>query len=111
MLIHAIISWHVQKMIINGFGVVIMPMWVGLDQICGWGWTKIVLPNFWAKILPDDIQHPQSHNQFYAYPCHHLLTCPDDDNQWFLLSRCELGWVRCVVRVGQKLSVICPTYP
>jgi hypothetical protein len=35
MLIHANISWHVQMMITNGFGVVIWPMWVGLGQICG----------------------------------------------------------------------------
>jgi hypothetical protein len=35
MLIHAIISWHVQMMIIDGFGVVIWPMWVRLGRICG----------------------------------------------------------------------------
>jgi type IV secretory pathway TrbD component len=69
MLIHTIISCHVQMVIINGFGgghlvhvgcaeldlwfhagfgVVIWPKWVVLSQICGWGMTKIRcdLPNF-----------------------------------------------------------------
>jgi hypothetical protein len=34
--------------IINGFGVVIWPMWVMMSQICGWGVTQISrdLPNF-----------------------------------------------------------------
>jgi hypothetical protein len=42
MLIHAIIFWHAQMMmIINGFDEVIWPMWVMLGQICGQGWTKI----------------------------------------------------------------------
>jgi hypothetical protein len=35
MLIHTIISCHVQMVIINGFGGVIWPMWVVLSQICG----------------------------------------------------------------------------
>jgi hypothetical protein len=38
------------------------------------------LPNFQANILPDDIHRAK---QFHAYPCHSLLTCSDDDNQWF----------------------------
>jgi hypothetical protein len=64
MLISTIIVWHVQMVIINaGFWVVILPMWVMLGQICGQGVTKISsdLPNFPAKILPDDTHRA---NQF-----------------------------------------------
>jgi hypothetical protein len=43
MLIHAIISWHVHLMIINGFGMVIWSMWVVLGQICGRVGQKSVL--------------------------------------------------------------------
>ena len=82
MLISFFIFWHVQMVIINGFGVVIWSMWVMLGQICGQGVTKIScdLPNFWSKILPDDIHWS---NQFHAHQYHHLLTCQDGDNQWF----------------------------
>jgi hypothetical protein len=70
--------------IINGFGVVILPMCVILGQICGGCLTKIsldlpMLPS--QKILPVDIHVHRSH-QFHAHPLHHLLTCPDDVNQW-----------------------------
>jgi hypothetical protein len=54
-IISTIIFWHVQMVIINGFGMVIWPMWVMLGRICGRGLTKIScdLPNnFQAKILP-----------------------------------------------------------
>jgi hypothetical protein len=53
-----------------------------LGQICGQGLTKISsdLSNFRAKIPPDNILRA---NQLHAHPGHHLLTCPDDDNQWF----------------------------
>jgi hypothetical protein len=53
-----------------------------LGQICGRGLTKIScdLPNFRANILPDDIHRA---NQFHAHQYHHVLTCPDGDNQWF----------------------------
>ena len=53
-----------------------------LSQIRAWGGIKIscYLLNFGAKILPDDIH---TSNQSHAHPCHHLLTCPDDDDQWF----------------------------
>jgi hypothetical protein len=40
-IISTIIFWHVQMVIINGFGVVIWPMWVMLGQICGQGVTKV----------------------------------------------------------------------
>jgi hypothetical protein len=82
-LIHAIISWYVQTMIMNGYGLVIWPMWVMLGQICGQYVTKISwcdLPNFSAKILPGHIHRA---NQFHAHPCHHLLICSDNDNEWF----------------------------
>jgi hypothetical protein len=95
--IHTIIfSWHVQMVIINGFGVVIWLMWVMQSQICGWAWQQISrdLSNFWCKILPDDIHRV---NQFHAHPYHHLLTCPDGDNQWFwgghlIRKPCEAKW-------------------
>jgi hypothetical protein len=69
-------------LIINGFDEVIWPMWIVLGQILAWGGTKIscYLLIFGAKILPDDIHRS---NPFHAHPCHHILTCPDDDNQWF----------------------------
>jgi hypothetical protein len=55
-----------------------------LGQICGHGVTKknsSDLPNFPAKILPDDTHRA---NQFHAHQYHHLLTCSDGDNQcWF----------------------------
>jgi hypothetical protein len=67
-----------------GFGVVIWPMRVMLGQICGQGVTNKIssdLPNFPAKILPDDTHRA---NQFHAHQYHHFLTCPDGDNQcWF----------------------------
>jgi hypothetical protein len=47
------------------------------------------LPNYGAKILPDDIHRA---NPFHAHLYHHLLTCPDGDNQWF--------WVRHLAHVG-----------
>jgi hypothetical protein len=43
MLIHTIISWHVQMMLINGFGVGIWPVWVMLGHICVLGITKVNL--------------------------------------------------------------------
>jgi hypothetical protein len=57
-------------------------MYIMLGQICCQDLMKISndLTTFQAKILPDDIQRA---NQFYAHPYHHLLTCLDDDNQWF----------------------------
>jgi hypothetical protein len=33
---------------------------------------------------------------FHAHPYHHLLTCPDGDNQWF--------WVRHLAHVGRAES-------
>jgi hypothetical protein len=81
MLIHTIISWHVQMMMMNGFGLVIWPMWVILGQICGRGVTKISwcdLPNFLATILPDNIHRA---NQFHIHPYHHLLICSEHDNE------------------------------
>jgi hypothetical protein len=97
--IHIVLSWHVLMVIINGFGVVIWPMWVVLSQICGWGVTQIShdLPNFWAKIgvLPDDIHRA---NKFHAHPYHHLLTCPDGDNQWF--------WGGHLAHVGRAIRII-----
>jgi hypothetical protein len=53
-----------------------------LGQICGQAVTKMRknFHNFPAKILPDDIHRA---NQFHAHPYHHLLACPNDDNQWF----------------------------
>jgi hypothetical protein len=92
---HAIISWYVQTMIMNGFGLVIWPMWVILGQICGQYVTKISwyvicdLPNFSAKILSDDI-HILA-NQFHSHPCHHLLLCSDNDNEWLWV--CHLAYV------------------
>jgi hypothetical protein len=54
------------------------------SQICGQGGTKIshdhLSINFRAKNLPDDILRA---NPFHAHPCHHLLTCPYGDDQWF----------------------------
>jgi hypothetical protein len=49
MLIDSIISWHVQMMLINGFGLLILPMCVMVGQICGGGLTKISLDlhTFW----------------------------------------------------------------
>jgi hypothetical protein len=70
-------------MLINGFGVAIWLVWIMLGQICGWGVTKVIshdLPNFQAKIPPDDILR---YNQFHAPSYHHLLTCPHDADQWF----------------------------
>jgi hypothetical protein len=49
-------------------------LWSGYERI------SHELPNFQAKIWQDDIHRP---NQFHAHPYHHLLTCPDDVNQWF----------------------------
>jgi hypothetical protein len=62
MLIHSIISWYVQMMSINGFGVVILPMCVMLGQICGGGLSRIsldlhayllrLIPTRWYPQLP-----------------------------------------------------------
>jgi hypothetical protein len=41
--IHTIIYCYAQMVIINSFGVVIIPKWVVLSKICGWGVTKISL--------------------------------------------------------------------
>jgi hypothetical protein len=84
-LIHAIISWHSQMMIINGFDEVIWPMWVVLYQICGQGSTKIGCDLWFAQLLS---QHPtrwhlKSQPIPFSYPCHHLLTSSDDDNELF----------------------------
>jgi hypothetical protein len=67
------------------------PMWVILGQICGRGVTKISwcdLPNFSAKILPDNIHRA---NQLHFHPYHHLLTCQDNDDEWFWV--CHLAHV------------------
>jgi hypothetical protein len=53
-----------------------------LGQICGRDLTTISLLDllhFPVKILPDDIHRPK---HFHAHPYHHLLSCPDDVNQW-----------------------------
>jgi hypothetical protein len=73
-------------MIINGFGAIIWRMYIMLGQICGQGVGVMKISSdltitFQAKILPDDIHRT---NQFHAHPYYnHLLTCLDDDNQWF----------------------------
>jgi predicted RNA-binding protein associated with RNAse of E/G family len=51
-------------------------LWSGCDE----NHSSDLTITFQAKILPDDIHRA---NQFHAYPYHHLLTCLDDDNQWF----------------------------
>jgi hypothetical protein len=50
-------------------------LWSGCDEN-----HSSDLTTFQAKILPDDILRA---NQFHAHPYHHLLTCLDDDDQWF----------------------------
>jgi hypothetical protein len=51
-------------------------LWSGFDNN-----SLDLLPDFPAKILPDDIHRPK---HFNAHPYHHhLLKCPDDVNQWF----------------------------
>jgi hypothetical protein len=67
---------------INGFGAIIWLVYVMLGQICGQGVMKISsdLTTFCPKILNDDIHRAK---QFHAHPYHHLLTCLDDDDQWF----------------------------
>jgi hypothetical protein len=58
-------------------------MYVMLGQICGQGVMKVssdMTITFQAKILPDDIHRAK---QFHAHPYHHLLTCLDDNDQWF----------------------------
>jgi hypothetical protein len=50
-------------------------LWSGRDKK-----TSAMMPNYQATIPQDDIHRA---NQFHAHPYHHLLTCPDDDNQWF----------------------------
>jgi hypothetical protein len=78
MLIHSIISWHVQRMLINGFGLVILPMCVILGQICGGGICQksaLICPIQSQKNPPDDIHRA---NQFHVHPLRHLLICSDD---------------------------------
>jgi hypothetical protein len=55
MIIHTIISWHVQMMLMNGFGVVIWSMWVMLGQICGWDLTTS------AFLICSRISQPKSY--------------------------------------------------
>ena len=74
--------------------------------------AAVICPTSKPKILQVDINRS---NQFHAHPCHHLLTCPDDDNQWFW------GWSSCpyVSHAGSDLwsecdkkshcCIICPT--
>jgi hypothetical protein len=80
-------------------------MWVMLGQICGRGVFSSDLPNFPAKILPDDIHRA---NQFNAHQYHHLLTCPDGDNQ------CCFGVVILWEYRGSNMCVLygslCTTY-
>jgi hypothetical protein len=51
-------------------------LWLVFDNIS----LLHLLPDFPAKIPPDDIHRPK---HFHDHPYHHLLTCPDDVNEWF----------------------------
>jgi hypothetical protein len=88
MLIHAIIFWHAQMMIINGFELIIWPMWVMLGQICGQGSTKIGFDfsNFEPSYYQMTSIEPTNSMLIHDHPFHHLLTCSDDDNEWFWID-------------------------
>jgi hypothetical protein len=50
-----------------------------------------------VPLLPEDI-HTRA-NQFHAHPNHHLLTCLDEDNQWF--------WSHHLAHVSHASGQIC----
>jgi hypothetical protein len=72
-------------------------------------WSVLTKNRLWFAQFPshyptaDDILRA---NQFHAHKCNNLLTCSDDDNQWFWVDHLRPMWVMLGQICGQGSTKI-----